>query len=105
MMTNKELTKADALKMASKIVSNNAKICIVYSRQENQRTVALEKDYVFDSCGYYKRNSCSYYKTSSDVASYTDDYLTLDEMITELLDFCKGDLEEGESLNVFIETI
>lgn len=104
MMTNKELTKADALKMASKIVSNNAKICIVYSRQENQ-TVAFEITYTFDTCGYYKKNSCSYYKTSSDVASYTDDYLTLDEMITELLDFCKGDLEEGESLNVFIETI
>ena len=103
---SKYIERTDVLMMASEIVSNGTQIVILYSRPESGKTVVLEKDYVFNVAdGYYKETTHHYYKTSSGVRNSTDNYLLLEEMIEEIMNFLDGDLEEGESLRVFIETI
>ena len=97
--------KADALMMASEIVSNDSQIVIVYSRQENNGKVAVTEDnYVFDD-GYYCNTTHWYYKTSSGVRNSTNNYLSLEEMVEEIIGHVNHDLEDEESIRVFIETI
>ena len=96
--------KADALMMASEIVSNDTQIVIVYSREENGKVAVVEDNYVFDD-GYYCNTTHWYYKTSSDVRNSTKNYLSLEEMVEEIIGHANHDLEDGESIRVFIETI
>ena len=96
--------KADALMMASEIVSNDSQIVIVYSRQENGKVAVIEDNYVFDD-GYYCNTTHWYYKTSSGVRNSTNNYLTLEKMVEEIIGHANYDLEDGESIRVFIETI
>lgn len=100
----KDIKKSDVLMMASDIVSNDDQITVLYSRPESEKTAVVEKNYLFND-GWYKETTHWYYRTSSDVRNSTDDYLTLEEMISEIMNFLDGDLEESESLRVFIETI
>lgn len=98
------LHKADVLMMASEIVSNDTQIVIVYSREENGRVAVVEDNYVFD--GYcYCNTTHWYYKTSSGVRNSTNNYLTLEEMVEEIIGHVNHDLEDGESIRVFIETL
>ena len=98
------IKKADVLMMASEIVSNDKQIVVLYSRPECGKTAVVEKNYTFND-GCYKKTTHWYYQTSSGVRNSSDDYLTLEEMISDIMSFLEGDLEEGESLKVFIETI
>lgn len=101
-----EIRKADALMMASEIVSNDTQIVIVYSRQDNYKIAVTEDNYVFDSkSGYYCNTTHWYYKTSSGVRNSTNNYLTLEEMVEEIIGHVNHDLEDGESIRVFIETL
>lgn len=102
-----EIHKADVLMMASEIVSNDTQIVIVYSRQENNGRVAVTEDnYVFDGKSrFYCNFTHWYYKTSSEVRNTTNQYLTLEEMVEEIVGYVNGDFEENETLKVFIETI
>lgn len=101
-----EIHKADVLMMASEIVSNDTQIVIVYSRQENGKVAVTEDNYVFDGKSeYYCNFTHWYYKTSSEVRNTTNNYLTLEEMVEEIVDYLNSDFEDGESIRVFIETI
>ena len=100
----KEIKKADVLMMASEIVSENKQIVVLYSRPENGKTAILEKNYQYAD-GLYKETTHWYYRTSSGVRNSADNYLLLEEMIGEIMSFIDGDLEDGESLKVFIETL
>lgn len=101
-----EIRKTDVLMMASEIVSNDTQIVIVYSREENGKTAITEDNYVFDGkSGYYCNFTHWYYKTSSGVRNTTNDYLTLEEMVEEIVEYVNGDFEENENLKVFTETI
>lgn len=99
--------KADVLMMASEIVSNDSQIVIVYSRQEeNGKVAVIEDNYVFDGkSGCYCHTTHWYYKTSSGVRNSTNNYLTLEKMVEEIIGHANYDLEDGESIRVFIETI
>ena len=101
----REIQKVDALMMASEVVNNDCQIVIVYSRREDSGKVAVtENNYVFD--GYcYCNTTHWYYKTSSGVRNSTTNYLTLEEMINEIIDRVNHDLEDEESIRVFIETL
>lgn len=102
----KVVQKADVLMMASEIVSNDTQIVITYSRPENGKTAVIENNYVFDKSGYFKNTTHWYYKTSSEIRNFTDNYLTLEEMIDEIMVFInEGDFEDEESIRVFIETV
>lgn len=101
-----EIHKADVLMMASEIVSNDTQIVIVCSREENGKTAITEDNYVFDGKSeYYCNFTHWYYKTSSGVRNSTNNYLTLEEMVDEIVEYVNGDFEDGESTRVFIETI
>ena len=98
-----EIEKADVLRMASAIVSDTqTQIVIIYSRPESGKTVVREYNYSFDGWDY-KKTTHGYYKSSSEFKTMSDDPLTLDEMIKDILTFLEGDLEDGESLKVFLE--
>ena len=99
-----KIEKKDVLMMASDIVSNDTQIVVLYSRPESGKTAVTEYNYEFDGWDY-KKTTHWYYRTSSGVSNSTDDYLTLDEMIIEIMSLTDGDLEDGESLKVFNETI
>lgn len=101
-----EIHKVDVLMMASEIVSNDTQIVIVHSREENGKIAVTEDNYVFDGKSeYYCNFTHWYYKTSSDVRNTTNQYLTLEEMVEEIVDYLNSDFEDGESIRVFIETI
>ena len=100
-----EIHKADVLMMASEIVSNDSQIVIAYSRQEeNGKVAVIEDNYVFDD-GYYCNTTHWYYKTSSGVRNSTKNYLSLEKMVEEIVEYVNGDFEDGESIRVFIETL
>lgn len=102
---DKEAKKSDVLMMASEIVSNDTQIVVLYSRPESGKTAVTEYNYSFDGWSY-KKTTHWYYKTSSGVRNSTDNYLlNLEEMISEIMNFLEGGLEDGESLKVFLETI
>lgn len=101
---SKEAKKSDVLMMASDIVSNrDAQIVVLYSRPESGKTAVREYNYEFDGWDY-KKTTHWYYKTSSGFRSSMSDYpLNLEEMISDIMEFLEGDLEEGESIEVFLE--
>lgn len=101
-----KVTKSDVLMMASDIVSNNHQIVVVLAVEENGKVAITEDNYVFDGKSeFYTHFTHWYYKTSSDVRNSTNNYLTLEEMVDEIVNYVNGDFEENETLKVFIETI
>ena len=102
---NEKIRKVDALMMALEVANNDCQIVIVYSRKEGNDKVAVTEDnYVFD--GYcYCNTTHWYYKTSSGFRNSTTNYLSLEEMVNEIIDRVNYDLKDEESIRVFIETL
>lgn len=93
--------------MASEIVSNNHQIVALDSKVEDGKIAITEDNYLWDGeSEFYTHFTHHYYKTSSDVRNTTVDYITLEELVEELVSYANAPLDYVEEwFRLFLETI